>query len=147
MGIRQSGGRADDAQVEVGASAGQLYIEMRDPAASYRGYYYVRRAAGAGVLLNDGFHVSAHSLQHRGFGLHVFHRQAMAAAALGLDRIELIAGRRRDENGYYTWPRFGFDGALPAQLRRMLPIGLEARRTVLDLMECEKGRTWWRDTA
>jgi hypothetical protein len=36
-------GAPDHAQVEIGASAGQLYIEMSDPAAAYRAYYYVRR--------------------------------------------------------------------------------------------------------
>ena len=65
-------------------------------------------------------------MQRRGLGLHVFHRQVAAAAALGVARIELLAGRRREENGYYTWPRFGFEGVLPALLRRMLPVDLRA---------------------
>jgi hypothetical protein len=138
-------GAPDGAQVEVGASGAKLYIEMGDAvAATYRAHYYLRRAGTQLVLLNDGFHIRASGLQRRGFGLHVFLRQALHAVALGVDRIETIAGRRHDENGYYTWPRFGFDGVLPARLRRLLPIGLEDARTVLDLMECEKGRLWWR---
>jgi hypothetical protein len=139
-------GAPDDAKVEVGASAGKLYIEMGDPiTAAYRAHYYVRRAKSQLVLVNDGFHVHLRVRQGRGFGLHVFYRQAANATALGIRRIETVAGRRRDENGYYTWPRFGFEGVLRTRLRRMLPIGLEAARTVLDLMECEKGRTWWRE--
>ena len=139
-------GAPDDAQVEIGASWGKLYIEMGDPAdAAYRGYYYVRRAMAHLVVMNDGFQIPLRRLQRRGLGLHILHRQVAAAAALGVDRIEVLAGRRREENGYYTWPRFGFEGVLPARLRRMLPIDLRSAKTVLDLMECEKGRAWWRE--
>ncbi len=139
-------GAPDDAQVEIGASWGKLYIEIGDPAAAtYRGYYYVRRATAHLVVINDGFHIPLRHLQRRGLGLHILHRQVAAAAALGVDRIEVLAGRRREENGYYTWPRFGFEGVLPARLRRMLPIDLRGAKTVLDLMECEQGRAWWRE--
>jgi hypothetical protein len=34
---------------------------------------------------------------------------------------------------------------LPATLRRKLPLGLDHAHSVLDLMECEKGRLWWRE--
>jgi hypothetical protein len=139
-------GAPDQAQVEVGVYGGRLYIELGDPArAAYRAYYYVRLAAEQLVVVNDGFQILLRSLRHRGLGLCMFHRQVTAAAALGVDRIELVAGRRADENGYYTWPRFGFEALLPARLRRRLPIGLEHARTVLDIMDCEKGRTWWRE--
>jgi hypothetical protein len=77
--------------------------------------------------------------------LQIFLRQAAHAAALGVARIETVAGRRSGENGYYTWPRFGFNAALPAPLRPLLPIGLEEARSVLDLMANEKGRRWWRE--
>jgi hypothetical protein len=139
-------GAPRNARVEVGASGDRLYIEMGDPTgATYRAHFYLRRAAGRLVLLNDGFHIGIGALRRRGFGLRVFERQAAAAGALGVDRIELVAGRRRDENGYYTWPRFGFEGELPARVRRALPNGLENAATVLDLMECQQGRSWWRE--
>jgi hypothetical protein len=138
-------GAPDDARVEVGASAGKLYIEIGNPAAAYRGFFYLRRAKQHLVLLNDGFHISVAHLQRRGLGLYIVQRQVAAAAALGIDRIEVLAGRRRHENGYYTWPRFGFEGRLPARLRRTLPIELQDAATLLDLMECETGRSWWRE--
>ena len=134
------------ARVEIGASNGALYLELGDPAtAAYRGYYYVRHTAPHLVVVNDGFHIARRDLQRRGLGLCVFRRQVATAAALGVDRIEVVASRRCDENGYYTWPRFGFEGVLPPDLRRMLPIGLENAKTVLDVMECERGRAWWRE--
>ena len=139
-------GAPDDAQVEVGASGGKLYVELHDPvAAAYRGHYYLYRKKAVVVLQNDGFHIHLRAMRRRGLGLRMFYRQARNAAALGVGRIEALAGRRGDENGYYTWPRFGFDGPLPASIRRLLPVGLERSRTILDLMSCEKGRSWWEE--
>ena len=56
-------GAPDDAQVEVGALRGRLYIEMGDPvAATYRGHYYVCLAAPHLVVINDGFHIPLRTL-------------------------------------------------------------------------------------
>jgi hypothetical protein len=134
----------DDAKVEVGASDGKLYIELHDPvAAAYCGYFYLYCREAVTVLLNDGFRINVRAMRRRGLGLQMFHRQMRNAAVLGIDRIDAVAGRAHDENGYYTWPRYGFQGALPAAIRLRLPLGLEHSRTILDLMSCEEGRDWW----
>lgn len=138
-------GAPDDAKVEVGASDGRLYIEMRDPVAATCGYYYLYRAETAVVLLNDGFCINVQAMRGHGLGLQMLFRQTRNAATLGVDRIETIAGRKNDENGYYTWPRYGFQGILPASIRHLLPVGLDDSHTILDLMSCEKGRDWWRE--
>jgi hypothetical protein len=139
-------GAPDDAKVEVGASDGKLYIELGDPVASaYRAYYYVYSRKTIVVLLNDGIRIQMLAMRRQGFGLQMFYRQVRNAAAHGVDRIDTEAGRSRDENGYYTWPRYGFDCPLPVSIRRCLPLGLEHCRTLLDLMACEKGRLWWRE--
>jgi hypothetical protein len=139
-------GAPDDATVQVGASDGRLYIELGDPsAATYRGHYYLFCRKAAVVLRNDGFHILLRTMQRRGLGLQVHYRQARSAAACGVDWIELCAGRRRDENGYYTWPRYGFDCRLPASMRNRLPPDLQRCRTLLDLMSYESGRRWWRE--
>jgi hypothetical protein len=65
------------------------------------------------------------------------------ARALGVTRIETDAGRGDHENGYYTWPRFGFDGPLPPRIHSMLPLGLTSAKSVLDLMDSKQGRQWW----
>jgi len=138
-------GAPDGARVEVGASHGTLYLEMGDDrTAAYRAYYYVRRVDGRPVLINDGFHIVIRHLQGRGLGWRVLLRQVQNASALDVYRIETVAGRRRDENGYYTWPRLGFDAVLPARLRSLLPPDLNHAQTVLDLMDVERGRRWWR---
>ncbi|GAG31337.1 unnamed protein product, partial [marine sediment metagenome] len=138
-------GAPDGAQVEFGIYHDQLYVEMGDPAANrYRVILLVRRAGAEVVIVMEGFHIHERDLQGKGFGLKIFHRQLANAKALGVDRIETTAGRRNDENGYYTWPRFGFDGPLSQRIIENLPLGLEHVRTVLELIECEKGRLWWK---
>ena len=59
-------------------------------------------------------------------------------------REETFADRRAEDRGYYHWPRFGFDGPLPAALGQRLPQQLAAARSVLDLIETKAGRRWWR---
>lgn len=90
-------GAPDDARVEIGALRGMLYIEMGAPTAGYRAHYYLRRAGGDIVLINDGFHIYVRALRGRGFGLQVFHRQVRNAARLGIRRIETVAGRHGGE--------------------------------------------------
>ncbi len=138
-------GAPDGGQVQVGASDGRLYLELGDPLAhAYCGYYYLYGRGAVIVLLNDGFRIHLQAMRRRGLGLQVFYRQVRNAVTRGVACIEALAGRRRDENGYYTWPRYGFDCPLPAVIRRRLPVGLEDARTLLDAMSCEKGRQWWR---
>ena len=83
-------------------------------------------------------------MRRRGFGLQMFYRQVRNAVTRGVACIEALAGRRRDENGYYTWPRYGFDCPLPAVIRRRLPVGLEDARTLLGRDVVREGRQWWR---
>jgi hypothetical protein len=138
-------GAPDDANVEIGASNGRLYVELGNPTAAYRGHFYLFCRKAAIVLLNDGFHIPLRAMQRQGLGLQVHYRQVCNALACGVDWIVLLAGRRSDENGYYTWPRYGFDSALPASVRGSLPLGLAHSQTLLDLMSSEVERRWWRE--
>jgi len=139
-------GAPDDALVEVGTLADALYIELSGPPKQgYRAFYRVRQAQRSLVILSEGFHVFRPHLQGRGLGLRVFARQLGHARRLDVSRIELVAGRRSYENGYYTWPRFGFDGPLAPSLKQNLPTGLSRAQCVLDLMECQAGRRWWKE--
>jgi hypothetical protein len=139
-------GAPDDARVEVGVLSGMLYVEVGDPGgAAYRAHYYIRRVGGRLALVNEGIRIHLYALRGDGLGLRMFHRQVANAALLGVHRIDAVAGRRSDENGYYTWPRFGFDGRLPLRLRRRLPAELAGARSVLDVTGSEQGRRWWRE--
>jgi len=137
-------GAPDDARVDVGTLGGGLYLDMYRPwTACYRAVELVRRRGAGPVLVIDGMHIHG-SMRQKGLGLRIFARQLTTARNLGVTRIETTAGRRKSENGYYTWPRFGFDGPLPRRVKRHLPRRLVRAQNVLDLMECQTGRLWWR---
>ncbi|OHB84625.1 MAG: hypothetical protein A2V98_16810 [Planctomycetes bacterium RBG_16_64_12] len=137
-------GAPDDAQVDVGTLCGGLYLDMYRPLTiSYRAVELVRQRGGGPIVVIDGMQIH-YTMQRKGLGLQIFARQLATARNLGVVRIETTAGRHRSENGYYTWPRFGFDGPLPPKVKRHLPLGLDQAQNVLDLMGCPKGRLWWR---
>ncbi len=139
-------GAPDDAEVEVGTLRGDLYLELHKPGANgYRGIQLIRLVRSLPVLINEALHIHRHNMRRRGLGLRIFYRQLVHAGSLGITRIETVAGRGKYENGYYTWPRFGFDGPLPIGIRRRLPPDLAGARSVLDLMDCGNGRLWWRE--
>ena len=137
-------GAPDDAEVEVGTYNAGLYVETFQPVAScYHAVQLIRRADDGPVVVIDAFRV-CEPMRQKGLGSAIFARQLAAASVLGARRIETVAGRNGDENGYYTWPRFGFDGPLPDEIRQKLPLGIDRATNVLDLMRCEKGRQWWK---
>lgn len=138
-------GAPDDARVNVGTLDGRLWLEMYAAEPNcYGGVWLVWRVRSDVVIVNDAFHIHRRSMRRKGLGLRIFNRQLDHAGTLGVARIETVAGRRENENGYYTWPRFGFDGPLGEETRQNLPRGLQHAQTVLDLMQCETGRRWWK---
>lgn len=76
-----------------------------------------------------------------GTGLRAFARMVRAGQAAGFVAIDTVAvgAARSDRNGYYTWPRFGFDAVLaPLVAERAGACDL------LTLMATPEGRDWWR---
>ena len=103
-----------------------------------------RRGKGGPVLIEDGFCFPHPSLQGKHVGRRVFHRQLCCARALGVVGVETFADRRAEDRGYAHWPRFGFDGPLPAAFRQRLPQQLATERSVLDLIESQGRAARWR---
>jgi hypothetical protein len=93
--------------------------------------------------------------QHQGEGLgaDIFSRQVEAASGEGFDYIAThAAGSKGGMNGYYTWPRFGYDMALddpsiPESDRATFAEAAEkfGARTILDVMDTAEGREWWKE--
>ncbi len=138
-------GAPDDAAVLLATLADGLYVEVHQPRThAYHGVWLVRPLRGTCVLVNDGFHIHARTMRSHGLGLRILQRQLAIAGALGICRIETLAGRSLHENGYYSWPRYGFDGWLPETTVLRLPPMLRFARGVLDLIQHEQGRLWWR---
>ena len=93
-------------------------------------------------------------------GVSAFARQVENAQAMGVDRIETNAYRLRGVidpatgkerwSGYYVWPRYGYDGPIPASLKASpewstVPSPLRGAKKVSELMVTEEGRDWWKE--
>jgi hypothetical protein len=92
-------------------------------------------------------------------GLRMFARQVENATKHGFDHIETFAaghgggvtGERNPDshfNGYYTWPRFGYDDKIPGHIRQNIPAEFRpavdaAGGNVRGLMGTQAGRDWW----
>lgn len=90
-----------------------------------------------------------------GLGTSIFASQVEQASKSGFSYIQTHAAGDKEStmNGYYTWPRLGYDQDLE-DLRRYedsVSVYESARekfpesRTVLDIMESPGGREWWKE--
>lgn len=94
--------------------------------------------------------------QGKGSGSKIFADQVASLSAEGFSRIEADLSRSEYEddqgntaqmNGYYTWPRLGYDAKVPARIQAKLrkELGPKAKvATVQELMKNAKGRDAWK---
>ena len=99
-----------------------------------------RKANGDLVIHNDEFRTQKTGT---GLGLSIFAGQVETAAKLGVARIDTYAARGPTWNGYWTWPRFGYDGPIPARNVPNLPPSLAGATRMSDLFRTKEGRDWW----
>jgi len=93
-----------------------------------------------------------------GAGVSMFGRQVENATKHGFDQIDTHAAGMGDGvpgvhsrgtfNGYYTWPRFGYNDTVPSSVYAKLPAGMKAKvdkhgGKVSGLMGDKKSRDWW----
>jgi hypothetical protein len=111
-----------------------------------------READGTKSIYNNNF-------DGKGSGLGMFGRQVENAARHGFESIETYAagkgggvtGQRNpnsDFNGYYTWPRFGYQAKLDREDIAGLPAPLQAaverhEGKISGLMESKAGQDYW----
>src|SRR5690606_31950251 len=97
------------------------------------------------VIFNAGLSVGK---DHRGLGLgtRIFSEQVSEAVKNGFDRIETDGGAARDENGYYTWPRLGYDRSMGVSdwPWSAPPPSFGSVNKISDLMKTPEGREWWK---
>lgn len=95
----------------------------------------------------------------QGKGLEIFGRQVENATRFGFTHIEAhadgqgggVTGQRNSKtayNGYYTWPRMGYNAEVPAAAMKKMPADLKtsvekASGQVAGLMATREGREWW----
>jgi hypothetical protein len=142
-------GVLDDTMITIIAGpGGAIRIEADNP------YYELERTLNPRsndnppYLYNDFF--KAKSDAPKGIGARIVSRQASESAALGITNIQLHAAGvpGGSLNGYYTWPRLGFNNVDPADftwLRKRMPEPLSSATDVLDLFTKPGGPEWWRE--
>jgi SPP1 gp7 family putative phage head morphogenesis protein len=138
-------GAQDGATVEIDASDedqfGEVYVSVE-----HSSYTANRRIMSDGTISNDSFYVKTEA-QGKGLGTKVFYEQVQAAVKHGFTYIETTAEKGPTSNGYYTWPRLGYDTEVVAiskasPVRKKLDsMGVER---VSDLMKTLEGRKWWK---
>ncbi len=122
--------------------------------------YFFLKSKYAGVDPVTGKHIWKTDAP-KGFGATIFSRQVVAARRLGVKRITVYAFQneatafRAGANGYYTWPRFGYNASLPSfsalrlqsNASRRPPSSAEATynqaKDFRTLMSTEAGRSFW----
>ena len=78
-----------------------------------------------------------------GTGMQMLARQVEALVQEGAIEIRCEAVRGPGLNGYYTWPRLGFDAVIPDEYLNELPPELDGCETLLDLFCSDGGPEWW----
>lgn len=89
--------------------------------------------------------------QRQGMGTRIFATQAHAASRLGVREIYTTAARGTEGlNGYYTWPRLGYNGPFnyaswmgDRMPESAVPESVKHANDFHDLMRTAEGREWW----
>ena len=121
--LHRLGGAIHGSTVVVMPGRGGLHFEVNDD--RYRAVSALtRNHSGELVVENFHFHVYKHE-RERGLGTEIVRTQIDAAKAIGAQKLVVHSigdwKRRETHNGYYTWPRMGFDGDLPNNWQRSQP--------------------------
>lgn len=100
-----------------------------------------------GLFLKNEYFAKSNSASS-GIGAKMLAIQAKAAGRLGIDRIKTEAAGSKNSttfNGYYTWPRLGYDGKISDNIKSKLPKDLKGSKTVQDLFKQKGGSQWWKE--
>ena len=126
------------------------------------GYYTLRQFYrdddGKLVARNSEFFIDRGNAKDLPRGTEMLAKQIEALKRAGVSRIETCAaGDPRDPdnvaNGYYTWPRLGYDGEVPRDVWERMPPevrekanpkGTSEGSSVRALMADDSTREWWK---
>ncbi len=145
-------GATDDAEVTVKVVQGlrgekdTLLISTKGD--GYQSTRYLGRDNNGELFLqNDTVRVEKTG---NGLGAEIFGRQVENAAKLGVKRIMAHAAgnaEKENYNGYYTWPRFGYDQSvafLTSKIKERVKRDWPDAKSVQDIMVTSNGRNWWK---
>jgi hypothetical protein len=154
-------GAPDGSDVTVRPWEGGLEITVRHPHIAQCLRRVMPSYSGEGhppELRNDVFNKASGAPE--GTGTLMLARQVSMARRMGIPTIATDASRsepmldnagavmRSAKNGYYTWPRLGFDERLKNRLQDALPASLSEpiyQVRLSHLMATKEGRSWWKE--
>jgi len=141
-------GATDNAKVVVKAITGsRATISVVGEGYSYSAQRTAYETlTGEKVMRNDSFFI--HGEKGKGLGSKIFSDQVEALQEKGFTRIETWAARGPGMNGYYTWPRLGYDQPISEfrdrRTRERIWKAFPDAKSVLDIMATPEGRDWWK---
>lgn len=107
----------------------------------------------AGELVLDNYSLEIYATGS-GLGTKLLARQVETAGSLGISKITTHAVRNADSNGYYTWPRLGYDAELGSRLRAKFSLNapdkltqqvVGEKATLSELLATPEGRAFWKE--
>jgi len=137
-------GALDDSELSVYDIGGDVYIRIKHPLIESQDRYIKQDARGRLYIENNDF-IKAQDAP-RGVGLQSFARQVFGARNLGAHRIAAHAAGTINTpqwNGYYTWPRLGYNAPLTAEEMADLPPALRGATDLHELFE-RGGAEYWK---
>lgn len=110
---------------------------------------------GKKIMVNDHFYMKPNA-QGKGLGSEVFSKQVEECTKNGFSEIRCHAAKLDSDgkpkyNGYYTWPRFGYDQSMASiksedkKLHSKIVTAFPKAKSILDVMKTKKGRDWWKE--
>lgn len=129
--------------VEASMSHGGIVLTLTGANRRYEAEREIGGIHGAPVMHNVSFTVFETG---HGLGTRVFADQAHAASALGVTSIRTTAAAEDGANGYYTWPRLGYNApfSYDADYYPSAPAAVRHASDFHELMRTSAGRDWWR---
>ncbi len=139
-------GASEEAIVRVESDigySGRKEVTLKANSTRYNATRTLKIKDGVAEIHNDYFRVED-EYQGKGLGSEIFARQVENAAKLGFQKITTSAAKGHDYNGYYTWPRLGYDAPIPASVKAKLPDQWQDAKNVSDLQINATRREWWK---
>lgn len=134
---------------------GEVVVDVSGPEYENNRTFF-RDEDGSTAVYNNFFNVKKEH-QGSGVGSDVFAAQVASCSAAGLSSIKTSAagyGKNHPryktkgestENGFYTWPRMGYDATFTDEQRENLPPEHAGSKTIQELFSTPAGRAWWKD--
>lgn len=143
-------GAPDDSIVHVDEDDEQMIFRVENPIyfSDHPVWAAFNEAGRGGALRLHAHQLNLRpELKGRGIGPRCVIVSIYEAKKQGFSHVSLSAfgGLDGDGFGYYVWPCLGFDAEIPEATRANLPLSLQTRMRLSDLLRDLEGRNWWRE--